>query len=272
MINTILGSKQQMSQVFVSGKRIPVTKISTNPCVVTQVKTQGKDGYWAVQLAFGHKSNKNTSKALKGHLKNSHNAVAPIFIRETKVKSEPKAKVGDAVKASDIFNVGDKVAVTGVSKGKGFAGGVKRWGFAGGPKTHGQSDRHRAPGSIGQGTSPGRVRKGKKMAGRMGTQMVTINNLEIININEETGDIYVSGPVTGHRNTPLVVSLISKAKKSEEKNDRVEQVVEKPEIEASEKDTKESHAQTAATQEIETESNTETEIENVVTEKNSNNK
>lgn len=229
-----------MSQVFASGKRIPVTKISTNPCVVTQVKTQGRDGYWAVQLGFGEKSNKNTSKSLKGHLKNTHKAVAPIFIRETKVKGEPKVKVGDAIKASDIFNVGDKVAVTGVSKGKGFAGGVKRWGFAGGPKTHGQSDRHRAPGSIGQGTTPGRVRKGKKMAGRMGTETVTIKNLRIVKINEDTGELFVSGPVAGHRNTPLVVSLISKAKK-----------VEKPRDEATEKPKQEPEAKEKESEKVE---------------------
>jgi large subunit ribosomal protein L3 len=198
MINTLLGSKQHMSQAFVEGTRVPVTWIKAGPCIVTQVKTVEKDGYWSVQLGFAEKRIKNVTKPLQGHLKGAvKDNKAPRFLREVRLETESDLKVGDIVKLTQIFKKGDVVSVAGTSKGKGFAGVVKRWHFAGGPKTHGQSDRHRAPGSIGQGTTPGRVLKGKHMAGRMGSDRVTVKNLIVVDVNAEKELIAVSGPVPG---------------------------------------------------------------------------
>src|SRR5258708_3852602 len=207
-MNTILGSKLEMSQTYVDGARIPVTKVNVSPCVVTQVKTQEKDGYWAIQIGFGQKKLKNITKQIKGHLKavlQKDTKTAPRYLREIRFKVEPKEKVGETIKASDIFVVGDLVTVSGISKGKGFAGGVKRWHFSGGPKTHGQSDRQRAPGSIGQGTTPGRVYKGKHMAGRMGTNQKKIKGLSIVSIDNEKNEVMISGPVPGRNGTLLVI-------------------------------------------------------------------
>lgn len=185
-----------MTQFFdEQGLRFPVTKIKAGPCVVTQIKTQDKDGYWAVQLGFGERKVKNITKPLQGHLK--ADITSARFLREVRLDSEPDLKVGDQITVADIFSKGDKITISGISKGKGFAGVVKRWHFAGGPKTHGQSDRERAPGSIGQGTDPGRVHKGKKMAGRMGGETVTIKNLKVVSIDPEKDEIRVSGPVPG---------------------------------------------------------------------------
>lgn len=206
MLNAIIGTKVRMGQTFVEGVRLPVTKIVAGPCTVTYIKNEGKDGYWAVQLGFGEKKHKNTTKPLRGHLKGATTeSSAPRFLREVRTETEPENKVGDKIKASEIFQVGDYVNVTGTSKGKGFQGGVKRWGFAGGPKTHGQSDRLRAPGSIGQGTTPGRVLKGKHMAGRMGSDTITVKNLKVISINEETNEIELAGPVPGTKNSLLII-------------------------------------------------------------------
>ncbi len=203
-----------MSQAFVDGVRTPVTNIKAGPCVVTQIKTDKKDKYWSVQLGFEEKRIKNVTKPMQGHLKGAiKDKKAPRFIREVKVAGAPEIKVGDIVTISDIFNSGDIVSVTGVSKGKGFAGVMKRWGFAGGPRTHGQSDRPRSPGSIGQGTTPGRVWKGKKMAGRMGTDKIAIKNLKIVSIDEENNQIGVSGPVPGSRGGLLIIKKIKAGKK-----------------------------------------------------------
>lgn len=213
MINTILGSKGKMSQVFVQGRRVPVTKLELGPCIVTQIRSEDKDGYWAVQLGFGQRKTKNISRALQGHMKGAiQNNKAPRFLSEVALSEKPDLNVGDTIKASDIFSIGDYIAVTGTSKGKGFAGVVKRWGFHGGPRTHGQSDRERAPGSIGQGTTPGRVYKGKKMAGRMGNDTVTFKNLQVISINPETNEVEVSGPVPGFTGGLIRVKKVASGK------------------------------------------------------------
>lgn len=221
-----------MSQTFVQGTRVPVTWINVGPCIVTHIKNMESDGYWAVQLGYGTRKAKATSRPLQGHLKKipqtrnkeqgTENKIFPRFLREVKFEKEPDLKVGDVVKVADIFKKGDVVAVTGTSKGKGFAGVVKRWGFAGGPRTHGQSDRERAPGSIGQGTTPGRVHKGKKMPGRMGTDRVTIKNLIVVDINEDEGLLALSGPVPGNSNNVLMIRKIGEGKLS----DLVEEVQE----------------------------------------------
>lgn len=219
MIDTILGSKVKMTQAFVDNSRVPVTIVSVSPNIVTQVLTQDKNGYWAVQLGFGKKKIKNTTKSLQGHLKkvaSSKENTLPRHLREIRFSEEPELKVGDSVKVSDIFSVGDTIAVTGISKGKGFAGGIKRWGFAGGPRTHGQSDRHRAPGSIGQGTDPGRVWKGKKMAGRMGGDTVTLKNLKVVAVDLEKNELHLSGPVPGAPKTLLVIRRISPKQENEQ--------------------------------------------------------
>ena len=213
-----------MSQTFVEGTRVSVTWVKAGPCIVTHVKNMEHDGYWAVQLGFGEKKAKNTSKPLKGHFKKittTKNKVQstkdkyPRFLREVKLDKEPEVKVGDVINLTDIFKKGDLIAVTGISKGKGFAGVVKRWGFAGGPRTHGQSDRERAPGSIGQGTTPGRVHKGKKMAGRMGSDKVTIKNLIVVDIKEDEGFMALSGPVPGTSRGVLIIRKTGEGKLSE---------------------------------------------------------
>lgn len=203
----------KMEQTFVEGVRFPVTKIALGPCVVTQIKKFEKDGYWAVQLGFGEKKLKNTTKPMKGHLKSVlTEKFSPRFIREIRVDEEPNYNIGDKIKASDIFVSGDIISVTGVSKGKGFAGGVKKWHFRGGPKTHGQSDRWRAPGSIGQGTTPGRVFKGKHMAGRMGNETKTIKNLKVLAVDETNNQVNLSGPVPGKGGSLLIVKRLNERK------------------------------------------------------------
>ena len=196
-----------MSQTFVEGTRVPVTVVKTPACTVTQIKTMDNDGYWGVQLGFGTKNTKNVTKPLQGHLKGAiKDNKAPRFLREVRLSEKPEIKVGDSVKVAEVFEEGDMVNVTGISKGKGFAGVVKRWGFAGGPKTHGQSDRHRAPGSIGQGTTPGRVWKGKKMGGRMGAETVTIRNLKVVKIDSENNEVLISGAIPGPNGKLVTIS------------------------------------------------------------------
>ena len=227
MINTILGSKQGSSQTFVEGFRIPVTKVTAGPCVVTQIKKMDRDGYWAIQIGFGTKRIKVTSKSLQGHLKStSKDNKYPRHLREIRTDKEPEVKVGDEIKVSDIFRPGDVISVTGTSKGKGFAGVVKRHHFRGGPRTHGQSDRERAPGSIGQTTTPGRVYRGKRMAGRMGGERVTVKNLHIITVNPETNEVEISGQIPGSTGSLVSIRKIKSGSLKELEKEVVAQVVE----------------------------------------------
>ncbi len=206
MLNSILGFKQKMGAVYIANRRYPVTWIKLPPCVVTQIKHDEKDGYMAVQLGTGSKKTKNIPKPLQGHLKTAENQkFAPRYIREVRIKEQTELKVGDEVKAGDVIKPGDIVTVMGVSKGKGFAGVVKRWRFAGGPKTHGQSDRERAPGSIGQRTTPGRVYKGKKMAGRMGSERVTVKNLSVIDLDEKNQLAAIKGAIPGSLDGLIII-------------------------------------------------------------------
>lgn len=209
MLNSLLGIKNQMSQDFVDGKRVPITIILTGPCVVTQIKNPDKDGYWAVQLGLGEKKAKKITRAMYGHLRKViKENKAPLNLGEIRLNEEPNFKIGDIIKVSDIFSEGDSVAIRGISKGKGFAGVVKRHHFKGGPRSHGQSDRERAPGSIGQTTTPGRVFKGKKMAGRMGSDMIMVKNLKVVHLDTETNTIAVSGPVPGISGTLLKITKL----------------------------------------------------------------
>jgi large subunit ribosomal protein L3 len=244
MLKTVLTKKLEMSQTFVKGTRVPVTLVEAGKCIVSQVKDDKKDGYFAVQLAFGEKKLKNTTKPLQGHLKSLvKGEKAPRYLREIRLDKKPDLKVGDEIDAFEVFKVGDLVSVTGVSKGKGFAGVVKRWRFAGGPKTHGQSDRHRAPGSIGQGTTPGRVYKGKKMAGRMGQDKVTIKNLVVVSVDKEKGLLGLSGPVPGKRGDLLIISKIGSGKLSQLVSEGPSPQVIQAEEEKEEKETKEKETQ-----------------------------
>lgn len=211
MFSAILGKKIGQSQRFTEeGKRLPVTFIEAGPCSVVQIKNLEKDGYLAIQLGFGEKKPKRITKPIKGHIRGANLEVPPRFLKEMRIMNQElgimeQLKLGDVVKVGDVFKSGDKVQVTGISKGKGFAGVVKRWGFAGGPRTHGQSDRERAPGSIGSTTTPGRVYKGKKMAGRMGQDKVTIKGLEVVEVDPEKNLLVVKGLVPGHRNSLLLI-------------------------------------------------------------------
>lgn len=226
-MNTLFGTKGTMTQTFIEGSRIPVTKISLGPCTVTQIKNEKNDGYWAIQLSLGTKKPKNINKPLQGHSKKSN--TTPRYLKEIRLKEEPTYKVGDVIKVSDIFSAGDIVSVTAVNKGKGFEGGVRRFNFRGGPKTHGQSDRHRAPGSVGQTTTPGRVYKGKRMAGRMGGVQVTIKNVHIISVNDAKNEISISSPIPGRPGIFMTVTRIKEGSLKELKHEVVEVVVENTE-------------------------------------------
>lgn len=223
-MNTLFGTKGTMTQTFIEGSRIPVTKITIDPCTVTQIKNEKTDGYWAIQLSLGNKKIKNITKPLQGHSKKSN--TTPRYVKEIRLSEEPSFKVGDVIKVGEIFKVGDIVSVTAINKGKGFEGGVRRFNFRGGPKTHGQSDRHRAPGSIGQTTTPGRVYKGKKMAGRMGGVQVTIKNIHIIAVDEATNEILVSSPIPGRPGRFMTVTKTKSGSLTELKHEVVEIIAE----------------------------------------------
>ncbi|HSW47911.1 MAG TPA: 50S ribosomal protein L3 [Candidatus Saccharimonadales bacterium] len=213
MMNTLIGQKVSQAQSFLeNGTRIPVTEISVGENVVLQVKTVETDKYSAVQLGSGSK--KKPIRAVLGHAKKAGLKNASLKIKEVRDVSEADLpKTGEVIKVDGVFKPGDIVEVTGTSKGKGFAGVVKRYNFRGGPKTHGQSDRHRAPGSIGQSTTPGRVYRGKRMAGRMGQDTVTIKNLTVVDVDSENNKLYVSGLIPGNRNSFVYITKIGENKK-----------------------------------------------------------
>jgi len=205
-MNFILGKKLKMSQVFKEDKVIPVTIIQAGPVVVTQIRTQEKDGYEAVQVGFGSKKTKNIKKPQLGQFKNLGNFqyLKEFRVQDSKIQD---FKVGDVLTIAQ-FKEGEKVKISGLSKGKGFQGVVKRHGFGGGPTTHGQKNRLRAPGSIGN-TAPQRVLPGRKMAGRMGGERITIKNLEIIGVDAEKNILMVKGAVPGRKGTLLEIRSIN---------------------------------------------------------------
>lgn len=210
MVHALIGQKKMQTQKFLSnGTRIPVTEIRLSSNPIISIKTKSRDGYDAAQIGFGVK--KHPTKQLIGHTKGA-NVSAPQFLREVRFADGlDMPQVGDVIKAADVFKAGDLIDVIGISKGKGYAGGVKRYHFKGGPRTHGQSDRERAPGSIGQTTTPGRVYKGKKMAGRMGQDRVTIKNLSIMAVLEDA--IWIKGLVPGGPNNLIYIKKIGEDKK-----------------------------------------------------------
>ncbi len=199
----LIGRKLGMTQVFSGdGMAIPVTVIEMGPCVITQKKTKEIDGYDAMQLGFGRKKQKNVTKPIQGHLKKTGSGF-PRILREFRMMSPEDYEKGQELKV-DIFEVGDYVDVVGVSKGRGFAGVVKRYGFKGGRATHG-SMFHRAPGSIGASAYPSRVFKGKKMPGHMGDKRKTIQNLVVVGIRPNENLILIKGSVPGSRNGIVLV-------------------------------------------------------------------
>lgn len=198
-----IAKKVNMTQVFGDDGAVqPATILSVEPSVISQIKNQEKDGYTALQVAFGETKENRLSKPAKGHLRDVGNFKNTKEFRVSDVSSLNR---GDKV-GIDSFTVGDKVTVSGVSKGKGFQGVVKRHGFHGGPRSHGQKHSEREPGSIGGGgRDGGRVVKGMRMAGRMGSDRVTVKNLKVIQIYPETNTLLVSGAVPGRRGTTLEI-------------------------------------------------------------------
>jgi large subunit ribosomal protein L3 len=210
-ILSLIGKKIYQKQGFLQdGTRIPLTGVFVGGNFISQIKTQEKEGYNALQLGIDIK--KKASKAELGHSKKAGLKNTPRFFREIRVDDANKANLGSELNVAEVFEPGDIIDVTGISKGKGWAGVVKRHGFRGGPRTHGQSDRERAPGSIGQTTTPGRVYKGKRMAGRMGQQKVTIKNLEVIEVTND-GVLIIKGLVPGSLNSILTIKKVGKNKK-----------------------------------------------------------
>jgi large subunit ribosomal protein L3 len=199
----LIGTKIGMTSIFnEDGNIIPCTVIEAGPCVVTQIKTKTKDGYDAIQVGYGDKKEKNTSKALKGHFENAKTAPKSKLVE---FKGTYNVELG-AVITTDILNEGEKVSISANSKGKGFQGVVKRHGFSGvGGQTHGQHNRLRAPGSIGACSTPSRVFKGMKMGGRMGNDTIKIPNAKILKIVPEQNYIIVKGSIPGHTGCIVVL-------------------------------------------------------------------
>jgi large subunit ribosomal protein L3 len=201
MINGLLGKKIGMSQVFAAdGQRIPVTVLEAGPCTILQKKTGEADGYEAVQLGFDAKKAHRTNKPAMGHFKKAGKGA---FAHVREFNSDDECQVGDEV-TCDMFKPGDRIDITGTSKGKGFQGVMKRWGFSGGRASHGSMFK-RGPGAIGQSAWPSKVFKGKKMAGQMGNARVTTQNLIVVEVRPEQNLILVRGAVPGPKNGLVMI-------------------------------------------------------------------
>ena len=201
-VRALLGKKIGTTQHFdQDGRAVCVTALEVGPCTVTQVKTVERDGYASAQIGFVEV--RRRSQPLDGHLKPSGGLFR--HLREVGIEDGGEIEVGQKLDVG-IFEAGQKVDATGTSKGRGFAGGVKRYNFRGGPKTHGQSDRHRAPGSIGAGSTPGRVIKGLKMAGHMGNARVTVRNLKVVEADADRNILLLEGAVPGAHNSIVMIS------------------------------------------------------------------
>ena len=206
MINKFFGKKLGMTRYFIDeGRSVPVTIVKVEPCVIIQKKTLEKNGYEAIQIGFETQKEKRINKPLRGHFK----AAGDRFfsnLREIRVDDIDEYKLGQEIK-SDIFEVGETVNVSGKSKGRGFAGVMKRWGFSGGKATHG-SRSHRIPGSIGASATPGRVFKGKKLPGRMGFQKTTIKNVKVLDVRPEEDIIALKGALPGSKNNIIEIKKL----------------------------------------------------------------
>ncbi len=210
MKKAILGKKLGMTQLFgEDGILIPVTVVEAGPCRVIQKKTAENDGYDAVQVGFLEKKEKHTTKPLQGHFKKAGTGFMK-YLKEFKLDNAAEMNVGDEIKA-DIFAEGDAVDVTGISKGKGFAGTIKRWGTHRGPMTHG-SGYHRGPGSMGACSTPSRVMKGKRLAGHLGVEKVTVQNLSIVKIDAEKNILAIRGAIPGPKGGLVIIKNSVKAR------------------------------------------------------------
>ena len=208
MVNALIGKKLGMSQLFSpDGEVTPVTVIQVGPCTVTQIKSVASDGYNAVQLGFGEKKPQRTKKPLLGHFKKSGKGPFAV-VREVRVDDVGEFELGQEVSA-DIFQVGELVHVVGKSKGKGFAGTIKRWNFSRGPMSHGGMNK-RAPGSIGCSATPARVIKGRKMPGQMGNRTATVKGLMVVDVRPEENIILIRGAVPGGRNGVVFIKKSGK--------------------------------------------------------------
>ena len=206
-MNGLICKKIGMTTYFGDGNRAyPVTVLEAGPCVVTQVKDAGSDGYSAVQLGFGAKKERKLTKAAKGHLDKAK--AGPLAVlREFRVADASAFQPGQVIK-TDIFAAGDTVKATGIMKGRGNAGVVKRHGFHGGPGSHGQTDRLRHPGTNGAGSTPGRVYKGRRMAGRMGGTTVTTRNLTVIKVDADKNLLLIKGAIPGANDGIVIIQKV----------------------------------------------------------------
>ena len=205
----IIGKKIGMTSIYsADGRSVACTVIEAGPCVITQVKDEGTDGYKAIQLAYGERKEKNTPKALKGHFAKANTTPKKqvVEFRNFREEFEGQVGLGNEIKVGEVFQEGDFVDAVGTSKGKGFQGVVKRHNFAGvGQATHGQHNRLRAPGSVGGASYPARVFKGMRMAGRMGGDRVTVLNLKVMKVVAEKNLIVISGSIPGAKNSTIIL-------------------------------------------------------------------
>lgn len=236
MLNTIFATKIGMSQAWSTlGKRLPITKLFVDDnCVLSVKETQNQ--VLKAELAYGKKKLKNVSKPIRSQI--SKSGFSSGFKQIKGIAVDESIKQGETITIDQVLSVGDVVAIQGTSKGRGFAGGVKRYSFHGGPRTHGQSDRQRAPGSIGSGTSPGRIWKGKRMPGHFGVETKTVLGLVVVNIDAEKKEIWVNGPVPGHKNSIVKIQKTGEKKDlqlnnnlfGESKKEEIKEVVEQTEV------------------------------------------
>ena len=249
----IIGKKIGMTQTFSEkGEVQPVTLVQAGPCVITQIKTQSNDGYNAIQI--GYETLKKANKPTSGHLQRTGNFK---YLREIRVEELDELQVGQLLNVQ-MFSVGEIIRVTANSKGRGFAGGMKRHGFHGGPKTHGQSDRWRAPGSVGAGSTPGRVFKGKRMAGHYGNETITTKGLEVVSVDTENNILSIKGAVPGARDTLVMVAGDGNIPIYIEEPEPINEVVE----EVVEEITEEAEATNEAVEEVAEEATEEAEATN----------
>ncbi|MFH1753419.1 MAG: 50S ribosomal protein L3 [Candidatus Omnitrophota bacterium] len=217
----LIGKKIGMTQLFKQdGERVPVTLIAVGPCPILQIKKHDSEGYTALQIGFNEKSEKRTNKPLKGHFKKS-GAKPVAVIREIRLSSVDSYKEGQVLEV-DQFHPGDLVDISGLTIGKGFQGGMKKWGWGGGRKTHG-SMHHRAPGSIGASSFPSRVTKGHQMPGRMGGVQRTVQHLEVIKVDKEKHIMAVKGSIPGNGSSYLMVRNSKKIDTKHAKKTQAEQ-------------------------------------------------
>jgi large subunit ribosomal protein L3 len=211
MIKAILGLKLGMSQIFAEdGSIVPVTVVKAGPCTITQIKTSERDGYTSLQIGFGTRKPKNVTRPMKGHLDKAGKGYFRV-LREVRVDDVDDYQLGQEITSEEVFQVGERVDIIGKSKGKGFAGTIKRWGFHRGPTAHG-SKNIREPGSTGNATYPGRVIKGRKLPGQKGNKNVTTLNLKIVDMRPEENLLLLQGAVPGASNGILYIRKTNRAK------------------------------------------------------------